>query len=70
FILNTPIRNLPPARQKRSLARSQAALTPISRAPLDGTLAVPQLRAQLEREPIVEGAETSRKVKFILGSSL
>ncbi|MBW0581105.1 hypothetical protein O181_120820 [Austropuccinia psidii MF-1] len=31
------------------------------RAPLDGTPAVPQLRAQLDREPTLEGAAPSRK---------
>ncbi|MBW0487089.1 hypothetical protein O181_026804 [Austropuccinia psidii MF-1] len=45
----------------RSQTRTQAVLTRTSRAPLYGTLAVPQLRAQLERGPIMEGAAPSRK---------
>ncbi|MBW0526993.1 hypothetical protein O181_066708 [Austropuccinia psidii MF-1] len=56
-----PIRNSPPARQTRSQARSQAVLTQTPRAPLDGTPAVPQLRAQLDRGPHMEEAEPSRK---------
>ncbi|MBW0574878.1 hypothetical protein O181_114593 [Austropuccinia psidii MF-1] len=46
-----PIQHSPPATQTRSQARPQAVLTPTSRAPLDGTPAVPQLRAQLDRGP-------------------
>ncbi|MBW0576225.1 hypothetical protein O181_115940 [Austropuccinia psidii MF-1] len=45
----------------RCQSRAQAALTPTPRAPLDGTPAVPQLRAQLDRAPRVEGAAPSRK---------
>ncbi|MBW0573635.1 hypothetical protein O181_113350 [Austropuccinia psidii MF-1] len=56
-----PIQNSPPARQTRSQARPQAVLTPTPRYPLDGTPAVPQLRANLDREPIFEGAAPSRK---------
>ncbi|MBW0577225.1 hypothetical protein O181_116940, partial [Austropuccinia psidii MF-1] len=41
--------------------RTQAVLTPTQRAPLDRTPAVPQLRAQLDRGPIMEGAAPSRK---------
>ncbi|MBW0521575.1 hypothetical protein O181_061290 [Austropuccinia psidii MF-1] len=52
-----PIQHSPPARQ----TRTQAVLTPTPRAPLDGTPAVPQLRAQLDRRPIMEGAAPSRK---------
>ncbi|MBW0467581.1 hypothetical protein O181_007296 [Austropuccinia psidii MF-1] len=52
-----PVQHSPPARQ----TRSQAVLTPTPRDPLDGTPAVPQLRAQLDRGPILEGAEPSRK---------
>ncbi|MBW0482903.1 hypothetical protein O181_022618 [Austropuccinia psidii MF-1] len=44
-----PIKHSPPARQTRSQARAQAVLTPTPRAPLHGTPAVPQLRAELER---------------------
>ncbi|MBW0553877.1 hypothetical protein O181_093592 [Austropuccinia psidii MF-1] len=47
--------------QNRSQARSQAVPTPNPRPPLDGTLAVPQLTAQLDRGPILEAAEPSRK---------
>ncbi|MBW0518170.1 hypothetical protein O181_057885 [Austropuccinia psidii MF-1] len=46
-----PVEHSPPARQTRSQARAQAALTPTPRVPLDGTPAVPQLRAQLDRGP-------------------
>ncbi|MBW0471201.1 hypothetical protein O181_010916 [Austropuccinia psidii MF-1] len=46
-----PIKHSPPARNTRSEARAQAVLTPTPRAPLDGTPAVPQLRAQLDRGP-------------------
>ncbi|MBW0557988.1 hypothetical protein O181_097703 [Austropuccinia psidii MF-1] len=56
-----PIQHSPPARQTRSQARTQIVLTPTPRAPLDGTLAVPQLRAHLYRGPNVEGAAPSRK---------
>ncbi|MBW0485331.1 hypothetical protein O181_025046 [Austropuccinia psidii MF-1] len=47
--------------QTRSQARPQAILTPTPRAPLDGTAAVPQLRAQLDRGPRMEGEAPSRK---------
>ncbi|MBW0553731.1 hypothetical protein O181_093446 [Austropuccinia psidii MF-1] len=50
-----PIQHSPPARQTRSQARTQAVLNPTPRAPLDGTPAVPQLRAHLDRGPNVEG---------------
>ncbi|MBW0504985.1 hypothetical protein O181_044700, partial [Austropuccinia psidii MF-1] len=40
-----PIQHLSPERQ----TRTQAVLTKIPRAPLDGTPSVPQLRAQLDR---------------------
>ncbi|MBW0490739.1 hypothetical protein O181_030454 [Austropuccinia psidii MF-1] len=56
-----PIQHSPPTRQTRSQARTQAVLTPTPRDPLDGTPAVPQLRAQLDRGPIMEGAAPSRK---------
>ncbi|MBW0589296.1 hypothetical protein O181_129011 [Austropuccinia psidii MF-1] len=56
-----PIQHSPPARQTRSQARTQAVLTPTPRAPLDGTPAVPQLRAKLDRGPTLEGAAPSRK---------
>ncbi|MBW0583575.1 hypothetical protein O181_123290, partial [Austropuccinia psidii MF-1] len=56
-----PLQHSPPARQTRSQARTQAVLTPTPRAPLDGTPAVSQLRAKLDRGPILEGAAPSRK---------
>ncbi|MBW0552774.1 hypothetical protein O181_092489 [Austropuccinia psidii MF-1] len=56
-----PIQHSPPTRQTRSQARAQAVLTPNQRAFLDGTPAVSQLRAKLNRGPILEGAATSRK---------
>ncbi|MBW0469564.1 hypothetical protein O181_009279 [Austropuccinia psidii MF-1] len=56
-----PVQHLPPAQQTRSQARAQAALSPTPRDPLDGTPAVPQLRAQLDRGPCMEGAAQSRK---------
>ncbi|MBW0587961.1 hypothetical protein O181_127676 [Austropuccinia psidii MF-1] len=56
-----PIQHSPPERQTRSQARAQTVLTPTPRAPLDGTPAVPQLRAQLDRGPHMEGAAPSRK---------
>ncbi|MBW0575268.1 hypothetical protein O181_114983 [Austropuccinia psidii MF-1] len=56
-----PIKHSTPAKKTRSLARTQAVHTPIARAPLDGTPAVPQLRAKLKRGPILEGAAPSRK---------
>ncbi|MBW0482708.1 hypothetical protein O181_022423 [Austropuccinia psidii MF-1] len=52
-----PVQHSPPARQKRP----QAFLTQTAGAPLDSTPAVSQLRAQLDRGPIVEGAAPSRK---------
>ncbi|MBW0519644.1 hypothetical protein O181_059359 [Austropuccinia psidii MF-1] len=54
-----PVEHSPPARQTRSQARTQAVLTPTPRAPLDGTPAVPQLRAKLDRGPKMEGAAPS-----------
>ncbi|MBW0548330.1 hypothetical protein O181_088045 [Austropuccinia psidii MF-1] len=56
-----PLQHSPPARQTRSQARAQAALTPTPSASLDGTPAVPQLRAKLDRGPILEEAAPSRK---------
>ncbi|MBW0581947.1 hypothetical protein O181_121662 [Austropuccinia psidii MF-1] len=58
-----PIQHSPPARQPRSQARTQAVLTPTPRAPLDGTPAVPQLRAKLERGHILEGRKRAKKIK-------
>ncbi|MBW0581911.1 hypothetical protein O181_121626 [Austropuccinia psidii MF-1] len=56
-----PIQQSPPEKQTRSQARTKAVLTPTPRAPLDGTPAVPQLRAKLDRGPILEGEASSRK---------
>ncbi|MBW0576445.1 hypothetical protein O181_116160 [Austropuccinia psidii MF-1] len=56
-----PIQHSPHARQTQSQARTQAVLTPTPRTPLDGTPAVPQMRAHLDRGPNVEGAALSRK---------
>ncbi|MBW0492186.1 hypothetical protein O181_031901 [Austropuccinia psidii MF-1] len=56
-----PVQNSPPARETRAQARAQDVLTPTPRAPLDGTPAVPQLRAHLNRGPNMKGAAQSRK---------
>ncbi|MBW0515796.1 hypothetical protein O181_055511 [Austropuccinia psidii MF-1] len=56
-----PIQHSPPVRQTRSQARTQAVLTPTPRAPLDGTPAIPHLRAHLDRGRNVEGVAPSRK---------
>ncbi|MBW0474277.1 hypothetical protein O181_013992 [Austropuccinia psidii MF-1] len=56
-----PSQHSPPARETRSQARTQAFLTPTPRAPLDSTPAVPQMRAQLDRGPHMEGEAPSRK---------
>ncbi|MBW0466457.1 hypothetical protein O181_006172 [Austropuccinia psidii MF-1] len=50
-----PVENSPPARQ----TRSQAVLIPTPRVPLDGTSAIPQLRAHLDRGPITRENFTS-----------
>ncbi|MBW0589342.1 hypothetical protein O181_129057 [Austropuccinia psidii MF-1] len=57
-----PIQHSPPARQTRSQARTQAVLTPTPRDPLDGTPVVPQLRAKLDRGPILEGRKRAKKI--------
>ncbi|MBW0509391.1 hypothetical protein O181_049106 [Austropuccinia psidii MF-1] len=60
-----PIQHSPPERQTRSQVRAEAALTPTPRAPLDGTSAVPQLRAQFGRRSIIqEGRKRAKKIKF------
>ncbi|MBW0566885.1 hypothetical protein O181_106600 [Austropuccinia psidii MF-1] len=56
-----PIQHSPPARKTRSQARTQAVVPTTPQAPLDGTPAVSQLRAKLDRGPILEGAALSRK---------
>ncbi|MBW0553198.1 hypothetical protein O181_092913 [Austropuccinia psidii MF-1] len=52
-----PIQHSPPVRHTRSQPRAQAVLTPTPRFPLNGTPAVPQLRAQLDRGPCEDGEE-------------
>ncbi|MBW0477760.1 hypothetical protein O181_017475 [Austropuccinia psidii MF-1] len=64
-----PFQHSPPARQKRSWAKDQAIFTPIPRAPLEGTPAVLQLRAHLDRGPIIEGSKRAKKINFILSTS-
>ncbi|MBW0554316.1 hypothetical protein O181_094031 [Austropuccinia psidii MF-1] len=59
-----PIQHSPPVRQTRSQARAQAVLTPTPRAPLDGTPAVPQLRAQLDSGPNLEGRKRAKNTIF------
>ncbi|MBW0550382.1 hypothetical protein O181_090097 [Austropuccinia psidii MF-1] len=49
-----PVKHSPPARQTRSQARAQAALTPTPRVPLDGTPA--------------EGRKRAKKINFIIRS--
>ncbi|MBW0581262.1 hypothetical protein O181_120977 [Austropuccinia psidii MF-1] len=60
-----PIQHSPPARKTRSQARTQAVLTPNPMALLDGTPAVPQLRARLDRGPILEGGGPRRSSSFL-----
>ncbi|MBW0583958.1 hypothetical protein O181_123673 [Austropuccinia psidii MF-1] len=64
-----PIQHSPPARQRRSQARNQAVLTPTIRAPLDGTPSVSQLRAKLDRGPILEGRKSAKKINLIMRSN-
>ncbi|MBW0466159.1 hypothetical protein O181_005874 [Austropuccinia psidii MF-1] len=54
-----PIQHSPPARTTRSQAITQAVLSPTQIEPLDCTPAVPQLRSQLDRGPIIEGEAPS-----------
>ncbi|MBW0480560.1 hypothetical protein O181_020275 [Austropuccinia psidii MF-1] len=53
------VQHSPPSRQRSSQARTQASFTLTPRAPLDGSLAVSQLRAYLDRGPNLgkDGAE-------------
>ncbi|MBW0593656.1 hypothetical protein O181_133371, partial [Austropuccinia psidii MF-1] len=51
----------PPERKTRSQAKNQPVLTPTPRAPLDGTPSVPQLRAQLDRGPRMEGRKRAKE---------
>ncbi|MBW0549976.1 hypothetical protein O181_089691 [Austropuccinia psidii MF-1] len=59
-----PLQHSPPARKTRSQARTQAVLTPTQRSPLDGTPAVSQLRAKLDRGPTLEGRVPRRSNSF------
>ncbi|MBW0528037.1 hypothetical protein O181_067752 [Austropuccinia psidii MF-1] len=56
-----PIEHSHPVRQTRSQDRALVALNPTPIVPLDGTPAVPQLRAQLDRGPCMQGEAPSRK---------
>ncbi|MBW0488095.1 hypothetical protein O181_027810 [Austropuccinia psidii MF-1] len=59
-----PVEDSPPARQARSLARTQDVITPTPRAPLDGTPAVPQLRTPHGRSSTIpEGRKRANKVE-------
>ncbi|MBW0577836.1 hypothetical protein O181_117551 [Austropuccinia psidii MF-1] len=65
-----PFQHSPPERQTRAQGRSQAILTPTSRAPLDSIPAVPQLRSQFgRRRTIQEGRKRDKKIKFFSRSS-
>ncbi|MBW0462900.1 hypothetical protein O181_002615 [Austropuccinia psidii MF-1] len=55
-----PVQHSPSAKNKSS-QRSPAVPTPTERAPLDHTPSVHQLRANLDRGPLTEGEEPSRK---------
>ncbi|MBW0558643.1 hypothetical protein O181_098358 [Austropuccinia psidii MF-1] len=57
------IQQSPPARQTTSQARTQALLTQTQRAPLDATQKAPQLGAELDRGPILEGRKSAKKIK-------
>ncbi|MBW0475150.1 hypothetical protein O181_014865 [Austropuccinia psidii MF-1] len=56
-----PIYHSPPEIQTGSQARAQAVFTPTPRPPLEGTPAVPQLRAHIDSGPHLEGETSSRK---------
>ncbi|MBW0519641.1 hypothetical protein O181_059356 [Austropuccinia psidii MF-1] len=56
-----PVQNSPPARQTRSQARNKSVLTKPPKVPLDGTSEVCQMRAHLDRGPVMEGEAPSRK---------
>ncbi|MBW0492656.1 hypothetical protein O181_032371 [Austropuccinia psidii MF-1] len=62
------IQHSPAAGKTRLQARTQAVLTPTPGALLDGTPAVPQLRAQWDRGPHMEGRKRAKKIKLILRS--
>ncbi|MBW0527796.1 hypothetical protein O181_067511 [Austropuccinia psidii MF-1] len=48
-------------RQTGSQARTQSVPTPMARAPLDGTPAVPQLRANFDRGLLMEERTRAKK---------
>ncbi|MBW0569496.1 hypothetical protein O181_109211 [Austropuccinia psidii MF-1] len=56
-----PLQHSPPEEQTRSQARALVVLTPTPSTLLDGTPAVPPLKAQLDRGLIKEGAAPSSK---------
>ncbi|MBW0583756.1 hypothetical protein O181_123471 [Austropuccinia psidii MF-1] len=56
-----PFQHSPPARQTRSQARAHAFFTPTPRGLHCSTPSIPQMRAQLDRGPLMEGAEPFRK---------
>ncbi|MBW0472553.1 hypothetical protein O181_012268 [Austropuccinia psidii MF-1] len=58
-----PLQHSPPARQTRSQARAHTVLTQTLRAPLDNTPEVLQLRAKLDRGPILEGRKRAKEMK-------
>ncbi|MBW0570291.1 hypothetical protein O181_110006 [Austropuccinia psidii MF-1] len=55
-----PVQHSPPAKNTR-FQRNPAVLTPTVRVPLDRTPSVHQLSANLDRGPLMEGAEPSRR---------
>ncbi|MBW0578443.1 hypothetical protein O181_118158 [Austropuccinia psidii MF-1] len=55
-----PVQHSPPAKNTRS-QKIPAVLTPTTMAALDGTPSVPQLSANLDRGPPMEGAAPSRR---------
>ncbi|MBW0477049.1 hypothetical protein O181_016764 [Austropuccinia psidii MF-1] len=55
-----PVQHSPPAKNTRSQG-NPAVLTPTARIPLDCTPSVHQLSANLDRGPLMEGEEASRR---------
>ncbi|MBW0484144.1 hypothetical protein O181_023859 [Austropuccinia psidii MF-1] len=65
-----PYQHSPPEQKTRSQPRAQAVLTPTPRAPLDGTPAVPQLRAQFGRSSTFqEGRKRAKKINCFFRSN-
>ncbi|MBW0463263.1 hypothetical protein O181_002978 [Austropuccinia psidii MF-1] len=54
-----PLQHSNPERKTKSQERTQAVFTPTPRVPLYGTPEVPQLKAHLDRGPVIQGAEPS-----------